>query len=102
MKIECFVFGMLVGVVVVVVVALLFYVHGKICHGLLKNFHAPAEDRTGNPSIYSLALYHVAIKAGLYRKAVQVYDIPNLYPVTFSLSMVNSSSNSQEYKNHLR
>ena len=70
------------------------------CHGLLKNSHAPAEDRTGGPSIYSLALYHVAIKAGLYSKAVQVYDIPNLYPVTFSPSILNSSSNSQEYKNH--
>ena len=72
------------------------------CHGLLKNFHAPAGDRTGDPSIYSQALYHVAIKAGLYRKAVQVYYIPNLYPVTFSPSILNSSSNSQEYKNHLR
>ena len=47
--------------------------------------HAPAEDRTGDPSIYSLALYHVAIKAGLYHRAVQVYYIPNLYPVTFKL-----------------
>ena len=70
------------------------------CHGLLKNSHAPAEDRTGDPSIYSLVLYHVAIKAGLYRKAVQVYYIPNLYPVTFSPSILNSSSNSQKYKNH--
>ena len=26
---------------------------GAICHGLLKNSHAPAEDRTGDPSIYS-------------------------------------------------
>ena len=69
---------------------------------LKKILHAPAEDRTGDPSIYSLALYHVAIKAGLYRKAVQVYYIPNLYPVTFSPSILNSSSNSQEYKNHLR
>ena len=49
---------------------------------LKKSFNVPAEDRTGDPSIYSLALYHVAIKAGLYRKAVQVYHIPNLYPVT--------------------
>ena len=49
---------------------------------LKKILHAPAEDRTGDLSIYSLALYHVAIKAGLYRKAVQVYHIPNLYPVT--------------------
>ena len=49
---------------------------------LKKILHAPAEDRTGDPSIYSVALYHVAIKAGLYRKAVQVYDIPKPYPVT--------------------
>ena len=67
---------------------------------LKKSFNVPAEDRTGDPSIYSLALYHVAIKAGLYRKAVQVYHIPNLYPVTFSPSILNSSSNSQKYKNH--
>ena len=49
-------------------------------------------------SIYSLALYHVAIKAGLYRKAVQVYYIPKLYPVAFSPSILNSSLNSQKYK----
>ena len=48
----------------------------------LKNLHAPAEDRTEDPSITSRTLYHIAIKAGLHRKAVQVYDIPNLYPVT--------------------
>ena len=66
----------------------------NMCHGLLKNFHAPAEDRTGDLSIYSRALYHIAIKAGLYRKAVQVYDISSLYPMTFSPSILNSSSNS--------
>ena len=37
------------------------------CHRLLKKSNALAEDRTGDLSIYSLALYHVAIKA------VQVY-----------------------------
>ena len=63
--------------------------HRYICNGLLKSLHVPAEDRTGDPSIYSLALYHVAIKAGLYRKAVQVHYIPNLYPVTF-ISLNNS------------
>ena len=46
------------------------------CHGLFKNLPVPTGDRTGDPSIYSLELHHVAIKAGLYRKAVQVYDIP--------------------------
>ena len=58
------------------------YIGRHLSRTLKKILHAPAEDRTGNPSIYSLALYHVAIKAGLYRKAVQVYGIPNLYPVT--------------------
>ena len=55
---------------------------GRHLSRTLKKSNAPAEDRSGDPSIYSLALYHVAIKAGLYRKAVQVYYIPNLYPVT--------------------
>ena len=55
---------------------------GRHLSRTLKKSNAPAEDRTGDPSISSLALYHVAIKAGLYRKAVQVYFIPNIYPVT--------------------
>ena len=58
------------------------YVGRHLSRTLKKIFHAPAEDRTGDLLIYSLALYHVAIKAGMYRKAVQVYFIPNLYPVT--------------------
>ena len=58
-----------------------FLVHIKCVMDSL-NSHAPAEGRAGDPSIYGLALYHVAIKAGLHRKAVQVYYIPNLYPVT--------------------
>ena len=58
------------------------YVGRHLSRTLKKNLHVPAEDRTRDPSIYSLALYHVAIKAGLYRKAVQVYYILNLYPVT--------------------
>ena len=57
----------------------------------LKNLHAQAENRNGDPSIWSRALYHIAIKAS---KAVQVYDIPNQYPVTFSHSILNWSSNS--------
>ena len=39
-------------------------------------------------------------KTSLYPKAIQVYDIPNLYPVTFSPSISNLSSDSQEYKSH--
>ena len=35
----------------------------------------------------TLPLYHVAIKAGLYRRAV--YHIPNLYPVIFSHSSIS-------------
>ena len=53
---------------------------GAICHGLLKKLHAPAEDRTGDLSILRRALYHIAIKASLYRKAVQVY-----YNLTYTL-----------------
>ena len=68
---------------------------------LKKILHAPAEDRTGNPSIYSLALYHVAIKAGLYRKAVQVYYIPNLYPVTYYFSGYNGGVIFTEISVHL-
>ena len=48
----------------------------------LTNLHFPAEDRTGNRSIQALAFYQVLIISGLYRKAVQVYAIPNQYPVT--------------------
>ena len=48
-----------------------------------ENHHAPAEDRTRDLSINSRVHYHVAIKAGLYRKAVQVYGIPILYPVAY-------------------
>ena len=53
-----------------------------------KILYAPAEDRTGDLSILRRALYHVAIKTGLYRKAVQVHDIPNIYPVTFSRNLM--------------
>ena len=55
---------------------------GRHLSRTLKNFYVPAEDRTGDLSILRRAFYHVAIKAGLYRKAVQVYYIPNQYPVT--------------------
>ena len=61
------------------------YVGRHLSQTLKRIFLAPAEDRTGDLSIYSLALYHVAIKAGLYRKAVQEYFIPNLYPVTSAI-----------------
>ena len=52
-----------------------------------KNLHAQAGDQTGDPSIN--------IKVAWYRKAVQMYDIPNLYPVTniypeeFASNLVN-------------
>ena len=82
------------------VISLVFSALISMSQTLKKILHAPVEDWTGDPSIYSLALNHVAIKAGLYGKAVQVYYIPNLYPVTFSPSILNSSSNSKKYKNH--
>ena len=43
----------------------------------------PAEDRTRGPPHKNPTLYRVAIKAGSYRKAVQVFIY--IYPVTFSL-----------------
>ena len=58
------------------------YVGRHLSRTLKKFLYIPAEDRAGDLSIMRRALYHVAIKAGLYRKAVQVYYIPNLYPVT--------------------
>ena len=42
------------------------------------------------------------MKASLYRRAVQVYEIPNQYPMTFSPSILKSSSKSQKYKNCLK
>ena len=56
---------------------------GAICHGTLKKSHkilyVPSPDL--NPGLLGdrRTLYHVAIKAGLYRKPVQVYDIPNYH-----------------------
>ena len=41
----------------------------------IKHF-SPTGDRTRSAGLKSPTLYHVAIKAGLYRKAVQVYYIP--------------------------
>ena len=70
---------------------------GRHLSRTLKKSNAPAEDRTGDPSIYSLALYHVPIKAGLYRKAVQVYYIPNLYPVTGVKGINIKSENVSSY-----
>ena len=83
---------------------------GRHLSRTLKKSNAPAEDRTGDPSIYSLALYHVAIKTGLYRKAVQVYYIPNLYPVTHETRIFiemdsacrNQQGNSDEVENSAR
>ena len=41
----------------------------------------PAEDRIRDPPYKHTALYRVAIKAGLYRKAVQVCYIPIPYDI---------------------
>ena len=47
----------------------------------------PAEKRTRNPPHVKQTLYHIAIKAVLYRKAVQVCYIPNtsyyIFPLQF-------------------
>ena len=56
---------------------------GAICHGTLKKSHKIlyVPSPYSNPVLLGdrRTLYHVAIKAGLYRKAVQVYDIPNYH-----------------------
>ena len=57
-----------------------------MCNRFFKNLNAPAGDQTRDPLIESLALYHVPVKARLYRKAE--YDIPNLYPVTYVMLCV--------------
>ena len=46
--------------------------------------------RESNPGrwIYRQTLYHVAVKAGFYRKAVEVYQIPipcDMYPLQFEI-----------------
>ena len=45
--------------------------------GKLPIIFTPAEDRTCDPLHANPNLYRAAIKAGLYRKAVQVFYIPN-------------------------
>ena len=52
-------------------------------------------NRGSNPvrRIQSPALYHVAIKAGFYRKAVEVYHIPNCYKTTSLQSLSQNISN---------
>ena len=61
---------------------------GRHLSRTLKKSTCPGRGPNRGPSIYCLALYHISLKAGLYRKAVQVYHIPNLYPVKFSPSML--------------
>ena len=46
----------------------------------LKKSNAPAEDRTGETSIYSLALCHVAIKAGFYSDVVECSTLDRRVP----------------------
>ena len=47
-----------------------------------KYFTCPSRESNPNCWIYRQTLYHVAIKAGFYRKAVEVYYIP--IPTTLS------------------
>ena len=45
-------------------------------------FTCPSRESNPGRWIYRQTLYHVAVKAGFYRKAVEVYYIPS--PMTFS------------------
>ena len=67
-----------------------------ICHGFLKKLMPLAGDRTGDPLILRRTLYH-----GLYHKTIQVYDIPNLYPVTSICAFLYLFSAEVYYK-HIR
>ena len=49
----------------------------KMCATGEKNANAAAEDRIPDPPHVKQILFRVPIKAGLYRKAVQVCYIPN-------------------------
>ena len=55
------------------------HVHDSLME-YLKNLYALGGNRAGDLSINRRKLYHVAIKASLYRKEVHVYGIPQ--PVT--------------------
>ena len=70
------------------------------CHGLLEKISMPCQGSSRGPFHLKFSTLPRCYKARLYSKAVQVYDIPNLYPVTSFPSTLNSSLNSQKYKNH--
>ena len=55
------------------------------------NTYCPGRGSNQNLLRGSQTLYRVAIKAGLYRKAVQVYIIPNI--TTYSASILDSTPN---------
>ena len=52
-----------------------------------KYFTCPSRESNPGRWIYRQTLYHVAVKAGFCRKAVEVYYIPS--PVTFSPTKLN-------------
>ena len=54
------------------------------CHRVQKNPTCPRWESNLGRRIYRQTLYHVAVKAGFYRKAVEVYFIPS--PVTGLIS----------------
>ena len=60
---------------------------GRHLSRTLKKSPCPGRGSNRGPFDYSQALYHVAIKAGSLHKAVQVYYIPNLYPVTLTYTL---------------
>ena len=52
-----------------------------------KYFTCPSRESNPDRWIYRQTLYHVAVKTGVYSKAVEVYFIPS--PVTFSPTKLN-------------
>ena len=63
-------------IVVIMIQLFILYAINVTVEKMLITF-APAEDRTRDTPHAKPTLYHVAIKAGSYRKAVQVSIIPN-------------------------
>ena len=71
---------------------------GRHLSRTLKKFPCPSRGSNRGPFDPEASTLPRAIKAGLYRKAVQVYYIPNLYPVTLRKEFSPIGANSLLYE----
>ena len=63
---------------------------GVLCAYVVERKYFTCPSRESNPGhwIYRQTLYHVAVKAGFYRKAIEVYYIPrtcDIHPLQFEI-----------------